>query len=389
MKNSFEKKLKRMNVAIVAHIFASGPALDLEKYLSDKTASLIFIGHPFSYRKEVSSFKRVYKKGKVINSFKAPEIKLPGILMYFKDAFLTFWWVLGYTGKINLYVGSDGFVAFLGLVLKKLGKVENVVLYTIDFMPTRFANSVLNWLYHYFDEQCLKHCKVVWNLSEKMADGREDYMKVDRSKFVPQLTVPLGIWEKRVPKLSFEKKDRYRIIFMGHILKKQGIDIVLDALPAILKKLPKTKLLIIGTGEYESNIKSKVKKLKIEKNVEFAGYIEKHEDVEKMLSEGMIAVATYKPDPESFTYFADPGKIKNYLAAGLPVLLTDVPPIAKEIEKKRCAFIVEYDSKIFAEKVSEVLSSQPIIREYSNNAVKYAKNFDWETIFPKALEKTI
>ena len=389
MKKSLEKKLKKLNVAIVTHIFATGPALDLEKYLSDRVSSLTFIGHPFSFSKDISSYKRFYFKGKLVINYKAWKIKLPTLLMYFKDAFLTFWWILRSERRIDLYIGSDGFVAYLGLLLKRMGKVREVVLYTIDFVPTRFENFLLNRLYHYFDEQCLKNCKVIWNLSSKMAEGREEYMKVKRSAFAPQITVPLGIWEKRIPKVSFGKRKRYRIVFMGHILKKQGLDIVIDSLPAILKKLPETELLVIGTGEYEDNLKMKVKKLQLERNVTFAGYIEKHEDIEKMLSESMVSVATYKPDQESFTYFADPGKIKNYLAAGLPVILTNVPPIAREIELKKCAIIIGYNEREFMSSIVELLARPSKLRQYSKNAFRYAKNFDWDNIFPVALERAL
>lgn len=389
MKKSLEKKLKKLNVAIVAHIFATGPALELEQYLTYKVSSLIFIGHPFAYKKDVASFRRIYNKGQLMDSSKASLIKLPGILIYFKDFVLTLLWVLQFGKQIDVYVGSDGFSAYLGIFLKKIGRVRQVVLYTIDFMPKRFGNPILNWIYHYFDEQCLKKCKVVWNLSDKMAQGREEYMKTKRDRFVPQLTIPLGIWDKRIPKLSFEKKSRYQLVFMGHLLKKQGLDIVIDSLPLVLKKLPKTKLLIIGTGEYEQALEVKIRKLKVEKNVKFSGYVEKHEDLEKMLAESMVAVATYKPDPESFTYFADPGKIKNYLSAGLPVILTDVPPIAKEIAAKKCAVIINYNPQSFAGAVIKLLSTPRLLKVYSNNAVKYAKNFDWENIFPKALEETL
>lgn len=389
MKKNSEAKLKKINVAIVAHIFASGPALDLEQFLKEKVSSLIFIGHPFAYRKEVNSFYRIYSKGKKIKEKKAWGIKLPGIFMYLKDIFLTFWWLLRYKKRISLYIGSDGFSAYLGLLLKKLGKVQDVVFYTIDFMPKRFDNPFLNWLYHFFDKECLKGCKVIWNLSGKMAEGREEYMGKDRKNFSPQLTVPLGIWDKRIQKLPFEKKSRFQMVFLGHILEKQGLDIVIEALSQILKKLPKVKLLIIGTGPYEDNLKRKVQKLGIKNNVEFSGYVEKHEDVERMLSESMVAVATYKPDPESFTYFADPGKIKNYLSAGLPVILTDVPPIAREIVEKKCALITEYNPNSFVQHAIRLLSSPSKLRTYQRNAFKFAKNFDWENVFTKALKETL
>ena len=32
-----------------------------------------------------------------------------------------------------------------------------------------------------------------------------------------------------------------------------------------------------------------------------------------------VALAPYAPDPDSFTRFADPSKLKSYAAAGLPM----------------------------------------------------------------------
>ena len=389
MKKSLENRLKRLNIAIISLIFATGPALDLEEFLKDKVNNLVFIGHPFSFSKTPASFLRIYSKKKLVAKQEFIKLRIPDILLYIKDAFLTFWWFFRYPEKIDLYIGSDGFMTFLGLFLKQIGKVKDVVLYTIDFMPRRFPNVALNWLYHYFDEQALKNCKVVWNLSDKMAQGREEYMRIKRENLVPQLTVPLGIWNKRIPKLQLNKKRRHQLVFMGHILEKQGLDIVIEAMPIISKKMPKVQLIVIGTGQYEDNLKRKVKKLKIEKFVKFLGYIESHIEVEKLLSESIVAVATYKPDPESFTYFADPGKIKNYLAAGLPVILTDVPPIARDIEEKKCGFIVKYDYQDLAITVIRLLSSPVSLKRYSQNAFKYAKNFDWDYIFPKALKETI
>lgn len=389
MKKNLEKKLKGLNVAIVAHIFATGPALELEEFLKTRVAGLIFIGHPFSYRKEINSFQRIYSKGKLVKQVKFPPVRFPGILMYAKDSILTWWWLLKFPKRIDLYIGSDGFSAFLGVLLKKIGKVKSVVLYTIDFMPKRFNGIFLNWLYHFFDEQSLKNCKVIWNLSDRMAQGREEYMKVKRELFAPQITVPLGIWDRRIPKPMFAKRNRYQIIFMGHILEKQGLDIVIDAFPKILKRIPKVKLLIIGTGEYENILKTKVKKLKLEDKIIFEGYIEDHREVEKKLSESILAVATYKPVPDSFTYFADPGKIKNYLSAGLPVILTGVPPIAEDIEKRKCAFITDYNADDFSRIAIKCLSRASLLKEYSRNAIRYASNFDWETVFSRGLSKTL
>lgn len=389
MRQDLLDKLKDLDVIIVSHIFATGPALDLEVYLRDKTRSLLFIGHPFSYRKEVNSFYRFYQEGRLKLEHKAYPWRLPEGFLYLKDVILTLWWILGQKREKDIYIGSDNLSAFLGLVLKKLGKVEDVILYTIDYLPKRFNNPIFNFLYHFFDRQCLAHCRVIWNVSPRIAKAREEFRGLNEREYKPQIVVPLGMWYDRIPKIPTKKKDRHTIVFMGHILEKQGLDAVINALPMIIRSVPQIKLRIIGTGPYEKKLESLAKAKGVDKHIEFLGYIEKHEDVEKLLAQSTVAVAPYKPDPESFTYFADPGKIKNYLAAGLPVILTDVPAIAKEIKNKEAGIICDYNPERIAQCIITFLADRRRLKRFSKNATKYAKSFDWNIIFYKALKASL
>ncbi len=388
MNKFLQKKLKNLNIVIATHVFADGPALFLEEYLRSRVNSLMFIGHPFAGKKDATSFYRYYLNEKTLEH-KAKVWKLLPMLIHFKDALYTFWWIIKLRKKFDIYIGSDNFTAYMGLILKNLGYVEDVILYTIDFVPKRFESPILNFAYHYFDRQCLKRCKIVWNVSEKIAEGREKFSNLKRENCVSQIVVPLGVWYDRIPRQSFEKRSKNTIVFMGHILEKQGLDVVVGAMPMIISKIHDAKLKIIGTGPYMDNLKKLVRKLKIEKCVKFLGYIESHKKVEVILSESTIAVATYKPDPNSFTYFADPGKIKNYLGAGLPVILTNVPPIAKEVMLKKCALICKYDQEDVSEKIVSLLRDLKKLKVFGENAARYAKQFDWNIIFTNALERSL
>ena len=69
-----------------------------------------------------------------------------------------------------------------------------------------------------------------------------------------------------------------------------------------------------------------------------------HRRVEELLAEASIAAAPSDPSETTFTRFADPGKLKSYLAAGLPIVLTDVPPNARELADEAGAELVPYDA---------------------------------------------
>ena len=131
---SILEKLKNSKIIIVTHVFATGPAQELEEYLKNRVKELLFIGHPFSYASDIRSFYKRYEKGTLTKEKKALSWKLPGLLMWFKDIVYTIFWTLCSKGKFDLYVGADNLNAFTGLFLRKIGKVKKVIFYTIDYL---------------------------------------------------------------------------------------------------------------------------------------------------------------------------------------------------------------------------------------------------------------
>lgn len=389
MNKKLKKNLLNLNLCVVSHIFATGPALELEEYLKDKTKSLLFIGHYFPFANKQGSFYRQYQGNFLLNKTGHLNWKIISPFIYLKEFIYTVFTVLINRKTIDLYIGSDNFSSYIGLFLKKVGLVKEVVLYTIDYSPKRFTNPILNYLYYYFDRVCLRGCRIVWNVSESISTARKSYSHLDPKKHVKQIVVPLGAWIDRIKPVPSAKRKGGSIVFMGHLLEKQGVQMVIEAFPDIVKKVPEAVLKIIGTGPYEKSLKLLAAKYGLGKRINFMGYIEDHREVERELTTSQIAIATYKPDPDSFTYFADPGKIKNYLACGLPIVLTDVPAIAKVIEKRRCGLITRYDKKEVTEAITSLLLDKNRLMKYSENSRIFAKSFDWNIIFSSALVKSI
>lgn len=382
------ERLKTSRVVIASHLFASGPALELETYLTPRVAALLFLGHPFSFRADRRSHFRLFQQGVLVRTHFASDRNTPEVIRYAREAWLTLWWVLRSRTPWDLYVGADGFLAFLGLLLQRLGRVRQVILYTIDFVPRRFENPVLHWLYTTLDSACLRSCHRVWNVSGEITAARARLRGISRERACPQLTVPLGIWHARIPKLSLAQKQRYQLVFVGHLLEKNGVQVVLEALPLVRRVLPDIRFLVMGSGPYAPALKERVAALHLGDVVTFTGYVERHEDVEHALAKSAVGVAMYKPERGSFTYYADPGKIKNYLSAGLGVILTDVPPIAQDLVRQGCGRISAYDPRELCTHIVSLLSDSSLLEQYRTRAIAYASHFDWERIFHEALLKS-
>jgi glycosyltransferase involved in cell wall biosynthesis len=109
--------------------------------------------------------------------------------------------------------------------------------------------------------------------------------------------------------------------------------------------------------------------------------------VERVLADGAIAVAPYRPDDTSFTQYADPGKLKAYLAAGLPVVLTPVPPNAETLAREAGAELVAYDAGALARAISSGLEDAGRWQERRGAALSYIRRFDWEVLLSDLLPK--
>lgn len=378
--------LKNLSFVIVTHVYATGPSHALEDYLSKKVNKLLFIGHPFVFAKDTRSHFKFYKNSTLIEKkyFQAPLTNQ--IISAIKDVILSIYWVIR-KGKFDIYIGVDGLNATIGVLFKKIGLVKKVVFYTIDFVPVRFKNKLLNWLYHLLDKIAVEGSDKVWNLSSIMVVEREKggIGKEFRKK---QIVVPVGT-ESGISRMSFKKIKRYHVGHMGHLIKKQGVQLVIEAIPDIIKQIPNFHFDIIGGGEYEKDLKKLAIKLRVSKYITFYGFVKNHQEVEKMLSTCVIGVAPYVDSEDNYVRYTDPGKVKAYWAAGLPVVITKVPQVAHEIEKNKCGIAINYDKKELAEAITKLLTNKNLLFNFRKNSLKMAKKYTWNKIFNKAIKETI
>ena len=63
------------------------------------------------------------------------------------------------------------------------------------------------------------------------------------------------------------------LLFVGRLSEKKGVNYLIKAMPEIVKKFPKTKLLIIGDGEERKSLMNLAKDLGLlKKNIIFTGF---------------------------------------------------------------------------------------------------------------------
>ena len=196
------------------------------------------------------------------------------------------------------------------------------------------------------------------------------------------LTVPHGTHYSKLAAVRKAPANREALVFMGHLKEDSGVDLVLRSLPFLIEKFPKVSLTVAGTGPAEEGLKKLAYELGLNERVKFTGFIESHEELEKIVCSCAVGLALYNPKKDVFSRNADPGKPKVYLGCGLPVIITDVPLVAKEIESRGAGKIASFDAGSLSSALSLIVA---YYGKYRAAAEEMGRAYDWEVIFEKAL----
>jgi len=355
-------------------------------FLLDKTKKIVFIGNPFPTSPFKETLMENYENGRLTRDERVPTWKGPEILQYLNHILMTYLLLLKVGLRYDLCIAHENLSFFILYPLRLLGMIKRLVYYSVDYVPQRFSNQLLNKIYHFLDRFACKHSDLNWVMVKEQIKIRRknSITKKDSSSFA---LASVGYNFKLIKIKSVDKIDFYNIIFAGALLENSGPQLGILALPYLLKKFPKIYYTIIGKGIYENELKKLIKKLKVEKFVKFTGYIDSFKKMSQIISKGSIGLAPFVPNPNSLSFYSDPSKIKLYLACGLPVITTNVTTIAPLIRESRSGEIINFSEKDLAKTVVKMLSSKGKYESYKKAAIKLSERYDINNILKKAFER--
>jgi len=262
---------------------------------------------------------------------------------------------------------------------------RTVVYCAVDFVPHRFGEgTLLTRVFEAVDRWVCGHVAARFELSQTGLDGRNEALGLV-GKAAQAEVVPVGAWLERLPQVPEDGLLARRVIFMGHLVERMGVDTLLDALALLRDRGVAVNADFIGHGPLGDALRQRSHQLGLAELVTWHGFVEDHRDLEALLAQASIAAAPYSTRVESFTRFADPGKIKSYLAAGLPIVMTDVPPNAEDVAADGGAQIVEDSPEALAAAIQTLLSDRELWKRRRAEALSYVRRFDWNLIIPQAL----
>jgi len=169
------------------------------------------------------------------------------------------------------------------------------------------------------------------------------------------------------------------VVFLGILNEYQGIDLLIESIPHVIKEVHNAHFLIMGFPNVDIYQKMATE-LGVLNNITFTGRID-YSEAPLYLNLGDIAVS-----PKNTSSGEGNGKIYNYMACGLPTVVFDFPT-NQEILRDTGIYVQEIDPEFFAKAIVKLLMDDNKKSELNFKARETAiNNYSWDVIAQKTME---
>jgi PEP-CTERM/exosortase A-associated glycosyltransferase len=149
--------------------------------------------------------------------------------------------------------------------------------------------------------------------------------------------------------------DAHVIGFIGTLQPYEGLELLIDALPALLQRAKPVHVLITGDGNHEAALRAHVARRGLQKHVTFTGRVAHHEVSHAYAASDVIL---YPRKYTETTRLTTPLKPLEAMALRKPVIASDLPPFRELIgQNVRGMLFAAGDRTDLVEKTAALLDS--------------------------------
>ncbi len=287
---------------------------------------------------------------------------------------------IGLKTKPQITIAADPLNAFAAVILKKLRITKTLIYFTVDYADSRFSNSIANNIYHFLDRICCFNSDYVWNVSSRILKKRIK-MGVAKDRL---LLLPNSPDSNVIKPGPFELKHNNWILLVSGMTHSNTFDVSFKAFLKTVKKFPKARLIIVSGDVLRSDLVGKIKKLGISGNIEIMGP-QPHDKLINLMQKCGVGLALYSDD-YSWTKYGDSMKAREYLATGMPVIITDNVSTSDDITKYKAGIAVNLAVEDISEAINKLLTNEKFYERMSRNARELAIKNDFATKLKSSLD---
>ncbi|RQG91526.1 glycosyltransferase family 1 protein [Natrarchaeobius halalkaliphilus] len=193
------------------------------------------------------------------------------------------------------------------------------------------------WRYHWEQKFAMKNADHVLAV---VPEARDEYIRsgIDpEAVSVVSNTVDLEWFDRHIPNSDDLYSEEFTLTYVGSVSgPHRGLDTVIRAIPRIKKEIPNVLFRIAGGGQL-NDLEDLANNLGIRDHIEFTGWIDETE-FPKYMSSANIGLLPHRSNGHTNTTIAH--KLFQYMAAELPVIVTDTRAVGRVVREASAGVVV-------------------------------------------------
>jgi glycosyltransferase involved in cell wall biosynthesis len=168
------------------------------------------------------------------------------------------------------------------------------------------------------------------------------------------------------------------ILFVGRLDHYKGCHYLINAFSRVLNDIPEARLILVGKGPLEMELRSQIRKKGLTSKIILAGYV-RDKDLPNYYGASDLFVLPSISFHEGF------GLVQlEAMACGKPVITTTLSGVAEVDSEGTCSIHVPPKDEIsLAEAIKHLLKKCRVMEDMAKNARKKAINYSWENVVKK------
>jgi len=305
-----------------------------------------------------------------------------GALFYANYNLRLFFYLLFH--KADILVANDLDTLYANHWAKKLKRKCKLIYDSHEYfigVPELISRPRVQNFWRRIEKRTLPKADKMYTVNESIAElYRKEYK---REIFVVRnIADVLPSYQTKTRKELGLPDDKKIVIFQGAGINIQrGAEELIDAIQLV----ENTILIFVGSGDVIERLKQKVDQNSLKDKVLFFG---KRPYAELMNFTKVSDLGVSLDKDTNINYrFSLPNKIFDYIQAGIPMLVSDLPEIKKIVQGFDVGLICpSHDPKRIAEYLTKILTDETSYQRYKNNTKKAADELTWKNEC-KVLEK--
>lgn len=162
------------------------------------------------------------------------------------------------------------------------------------------------------------------------------------------------------------------VLYAGRINEEKSLEILIDAIPEVVKKIDAHFLFVGGGGEYKGNLIAQAKKLKVNKHTTFTDFLD-WKDYPNIFSVADIFAIPSEAELQSIVTL-------EAVASGLPVVVVDKGALPELASNENGIIVESKNSKKMAQAIVKILEDEKLKKKMEKNSLELIKKHSLSSI---------